>query len=84
VRAALLVAAGLALLPAPAVARELPSTTPDPGVAAFDRDVSLIATNGSRTFVSGLFATWARAGATAPSSRRAPGRCERSCPGSGG
>jgi hypothetical protein len=55
VRAALLVAGGLALLPAPAVARELPSMTPDPGVAAFDRDVSLIATNGSRTFVSGLF-----------------------------
>ena len=54
-RTALLVTAALALLAAPASARELPATTPDAGVAAFDRDVDLIATNGSRTFVSGLF-----------------------------
>ena len=40
---------------APASARDLPSMTPDPGVAGIDAKVTLLETNGSRTFVAGDF-----------------------------
>src|SRR4051794_18108731 len=56
VKRSLLAPVGLVLaLAAPASARDLPSPTPDAGTAAFSRDVTLIATNASRTLAGGLF-----------------------------